>query len=194
MKLIKQFAILFSSIVISFLICYYILDNMLFLFALPNSSFILTRVIFSIVLYASINWALNGKVNKYIVHCIYVSYIAFVFLFLTILRTAVEYNTTYNFNILAIKNEPLLLILFNIIIFIPLGLYLSYLKKVQFKIALFIGFSFSILIELTQLVSSTGILDICDILLNTFGVWIGLTIYTYSINKINFLIKKGGLK
>ena len=67
----------------------------------------------------------------------------------------------------------------NVIAFIPFGYLLP--KMVKKKHGLFhtvlFSFEFSLLVELTQLISRTGSFDVDDLILNTFGGLIGYILY-----------------
>ncbi|MBP1994902.1 VanZ family protein [Paenibacillus eucommiae] len=64
----------------------------------------------------------------------------------------------------------------NVILFIPLGLFLPLLNKLYIRALPFLTFIILLLlaIELTQMLSRVGSFDIDDIILNTFGAVIGL--------------------
>lgn len=65
----------------------------------------------------------------------------------------------------------------NIIWFIPFGMYLQYTKKSKTLLqAAIYGFLFSLLIETMQYVFGTGYSELDDLILNTFGAWIGAAI------------------
>ena len=65
----------------------------------------------------------------------------------------------------------------NIIWFIPFGMYLQYAGKTKNLLCIvFCGFLFSLLIETLQYVFGTGFSELDDLILNTFGVWIGATL------------------
>lgn len=69
----------------------------------------------------------------------------------------------------------------NIVAFIPFGFFLPFLSynrgKKKFTYVIFCAFSFTLLIELTQLVLKVGTFDVDDILLNTIGGLIGFILY-----------------
>lgn len=69
-------------------------------------------------------------------------------------------------------------IIFNILIFIPFGLYLSILKPYEafWKKTLFI-MGFSLLLEILQYLFAIGASDITDLINNTLGGIIGLGLY-----------------
>lgn len=69
-------------------------------------------------------------------------------------------------------------VLGNIAVFVPLGILLSVLfKKKAVKKLIESGFLVSLAIELVQLVFHLGICDVDDLITNTIGVIIGITLY-----------------
>jgi len=73
----------------------------------------------------------------------------------------------------------------NIMLFIPLGLILPLkFKRInKFGKAVFVGFIFSVFIELTQLLMPYRQTDIDDIILNTLGTGLGYGIYKLWLKK-----------
>lgn len=66
----------------------------------------------------------------------------------------------------------------NILIFIPLGIYLSLFKKDKRVLCnLVILALISTIVELVQWVLGIGVLDIDDVILNSIGGWLGILIY-----------------
>lgn len=66
----------------------------------------------------------------------------------------------------------------NIILFIPFGLFTQLLWDIPRKRSVAIGFSVSFFIEFCQLFLARGT-DIDDLMLNTFGAFLGVLIYTF---------------
>lgn len=64
----------------------------------------------------------------------------------------------------------------NVLAFIPLGVFLK-LLKFDFKTTVLLGFGYSFLLEIMQLVLKIGITDITDLITNTSGVVIGAAFY-----------------
>ncbi len=65
----------------------------------------------------------------------------------------------------------------NMIWFVPLGLYLACMTKIKKGwIMVLIGLLFSLFIETLQFVFGTGISEIDDLILNSFGTWLGVWI------------------
>ena len=73
----------------------------------------------------------------------------------------------------------LLNILGNVIAFIPFGFILPIIsrKTRKFYKILFLGFDFSLIVEIVQLIFKVGSFDIDDIILNSLGVIIGYFIF-----------------
>ena len=67
-------------------------------------------------------------------------------------------------------------VLENVMIFIPLGVYLKMLKITDAKAILF-GMTFSLGLEILQFILAVGASDITDIMTNTAGAAIGVGIY-----------------
>lgn len=67
----------------------------------------------------------------------------------------------------------------NVIAFIPFGYLLPKMVKKKPKLfhTVLFSFEFSLLVELTQLISRTGSFDVDDLILNTFGGLIGYILY-----------------
>lgn len=61
----------------------------------------------------------------------------------------------------------------NIIWFVPFGYYIVAYKRKSLMTVIIMGFALSLLIEITQFVLGTGVSEIDDLILNTFGCFIG---------------------
>lgn len=84
-------------------------------------------------------------------------------------------------------------IVFNIIFFIPFGIFMKLiLPKESFMKTILIIFGFSFLLELCQYIFSIGVSDITDVISNTFGGLIGLSLsiplYNKSEKKYQYII------
>lgn len=77
----------------------------------------------------------------------------------------------------------------NIIMFMPIGFFTSLLWRVSDKKAVLIGFSCSLCIEVCQLFISRGT-DIDDLILNTFGAFLGLLVYKLLYKKWSLQIER----
>lgn len=67
-------------------------------------------------------------------------------------------------------------IVLNILMLLPIGVSLSFVRKSPKRILVF-GFLFSCLIETSQLLTGRGLFEIDDILHNTLGVYLGTLLY-----------------
>ncbi len=86
-------------------------------------------------------------------------------------------------------NHFLINFLGNIIVFIPFGFFIPLLWKVSNKKVVFIGFCFSLFIEISQLFL-TRYTDVDDLILNTIGVLIGLFMYKYFYRNFRSFVLK----
>lgn len=87
----------------------------------------------------------------------------------------------------------------NVIAFMPLGFFVPlHVKKYRkCMVTVAISFLFSLLIECTQLVSKVGVFDVDDLMLNTFGGFLGYICFAiaFHIYKIyNKKSKKRGIQ
>lgn len=78
------------------------------------------------------------------------------------------YSTEVNFHLREV--------IANMLIFVPLGIYLKMLDKDNKKVILF-GFVFSILLEISQFIFGLGATDITDVITNTVGTILGVCGY-----------------
>lgn len=101
------------------------------------------------------------------------------------LNISFSYKGTQNVNFIPFR-EPLLYngridyneIFLNILIFVPLGLYVGILfKKLSLAQKMFSFFMVSLCCEVCQYILKIGAFDITDIINNTFGGIIGLLLY-----------------
>ena len=79
----------------------------------------------------------------------------------------------------------------NIFMFIPMGFFPLMMSKKYFKInrTIFLGFSFSLIIEVLQLFLGRGT-DVDDLMLNTFGTLLGYVFTVVIVNKNTTIRKK----
>ena len=80
----------------------------------------------------------------------------------------------------------------NVVLFIPLGMYLKYLLKDRKFLSIVIISSTSLLFEILQYIFHIGVSDITDIIMNTIGGIIGmiLMVIFLSITKKNNILNK----
>ncbi|MBU3127945.1 VanZ family protein [Clostridium tagluense] len=111
-------------------------------------------------------------------------------------ETHVVFNSPSSY-IRILKERTFLQVAFNAILIAPLGIYLRYYFKKSLKQTVIICFLYSLFFELTQLTGVYGIynaayrlFDIDDLMLNTFGGFIGYIIapvFTYFLPEVDKL-------
>lgn len=69
----------------------------------------------------------------------------------------------------------------NLVLFIPLGMYLKYILKDKKLISILIIFVTSLLYEITQYILHIGVSDITDIIMNTLGGLIGIILVSITL-------------
>ena len=113
------------------------------------------------------------------------------------LNISFSYKGTRNVNLIPFR-EPLLYnaridyneIFLNILIFVPLGLYVGILfKKLSTTRKIFSFFLISLICELSQFVLKIGAFDITDLINNTLGGIIGLILFKATQNVFGSTIK-----
>lgn len=75
--------------------------------------------------------------------------------------------------------DPIRILLGNIIMFIPLGFFIPIIWKRKRSLikVVFLGFFLSLCIELSQFLFTHRVANIDDVILNTFGTWIGVCVF-----------------
>ena len=81
-------------------------------------------------------------------------------------------------NLIPFASSSLRDILYNFVVFIPFGLLLSVnLRRTTIWRKLALIFALSLAVEITQFILAIGSTDVTDVITNTFGGFIGLTLY-----------------
>ncbi|MCD7957300.1 MAG: VanZ family protein [Lachnospiraceae bacterium] len=153
---------------------YYILDyyfsavHWFFLFMVFTASIAVSMVI------AKRRWTHSILIS------LFVTYIFFILLITLIVRTPASspkaelipfwswYDVIVHHDLFHFKE-----ILLNILLFVPVGLFFSLLFRIKTRIAFFIGFGLSAIIELSQLITCRGLFEWDDMLHNGLGCMIG---------------------
>lgn len=181
-KYIKKILAILFSFFCSFSICYFYLDDLVGRFTDQTYIFITMRIL----LFSLISLYLLGKLDFKKISIIYILLIAV----LTFKKVAFR---SYNFNVFSIihelnYNNQKLLLLGNIIMYIPVGYFIMKGQKGFLKnLSLFIVFIF--LVESTQYLLMLGIFDINDIILNSLGFMIGMILFKITDrNKVLFKV------
>jgi len=128
----------------------------------------------------------NGKLNAAaaIAVPVLVFYICFV-LTITLIEREVTADPTYNYSLFwtyrAIadgKTDLIMEIVWNIVLFIPIGILLNYLIPIKyFWVSIISCLSFSAGIELLQLILHRGLFEFDDMIHNTLGAILGIVVF-----------------
>jgi glycopeptide antibiotics resistance protein len=80
-----------------------------------------------------------------------------------------------------VSRDHLREMIYNFVVFVPFGLLLSVnLKRANFWRRLALVFIFSLALEIIQFVFAIGVTDVTDVIMNTFGGFLGLILYDLS--------------
>ena len=179
-KIISNVALIFICILISYMSCYKFLDNVIFSISMSSNIFVATRIILALAFFIFIKFIINKKVNSKYIDLLFCLYFILI-LMLTLFKNDNGWTGNINLNPLEVfkdiksSSNGLILLVGNICMYIPIGIYIEYRffnKKNTLKIGLFLIYIF--LIELIQHILKKGVFDIDDIILNLIGFLIGV--------------------
>lgn len=179
-KIISNVALIFICILISYMSCYKFLDNVILSISMSSNIFVATRIILALALFIFIKFIINKKVNSKYIDLLFCLYFILI-LMLTLFKNDNGWTGNINLNPLEVfkdiksSSNGLILLVGNICMYIPIGIYIEYRffnKKSTLKIGLFLIYIF--LIELIQHIFKKGVFDIDDIILNLIGFLIGV--------------------
>lgn len=112
-------------------------------------------------------------------------------------RVGYDFSPFWTYRAIFLENKDYYIkeCVLNVLFFIPLGVMLSLYKCLNIRYVIFIGISFSALIELLQLVFGKGFSEIDDIIHNTLGCMLGYYICKSLYSKVtNLFIYRLGSK
>ncbi|MBS6600760.1 MAG: VanZ family protein [Clostridium sp.] len=179
-KIISNVALIFICILISYMSCYKFLDNVILSISMSSNIFVAARIILALALFIFIKFIINKKVNSKYIDLLFCLYFILI-LMLTLFKNDNGWTGNINLNLLEVfkdiksSSNGLILLVGNICMYIPIGIYIEYRffnKKNTLKIGLFLIYIF--LIELIQHIFKKGVFDIDDIILNLIGFLIGV--------------------
>lgn len=179
-KIISNVALIFICILISYMSCYKFLDNVILSISMSSNIFVAARIILALALFIFIKFIINKKVNSKYIDLLFCLYFILI-LMLTLFKNDNGWTGNINLNPLEVfkdiksSSNGLILLVGNICMYIPIGIYIEYRffnKKNTLKIGLFLIYIF--LIELIQHILKKGVFDIDDIILNSIGFLIGV--------------------
>lgn len=119
---------------------------------------------------------LNVRINKVWLKGQFIGYLIIVGYMLLFKSEGVRGVNLNPFNLVEFKDSPLLLVILNTLVFIPLGSYF-YIKFKSLKTTLIVALAIVMIIETGQYIFSLGIFDVYDILTNVFGFYLGYTCF-----------------
>lgn len=133
-----------------------------------------------------LHWTVYRRnLRKSVLYCLFSLYLAAVFSLVGI-PNVTYIRTEMNLNLIPIwgMDEDFLNSVLNILLFIPLGIFLPVLwekfRKKQHTVLF--GFGMSLLIELLQIFTFRAT-DVNDLITNVFGTWVGFLMADYAIGK-----------
>lgn len=179
-KIISNVALIFICILISYMSCYKFSDNVILSISMSSNIFVAARIILALALFIFIKFIINKKVNSKYIDLLFCLYFILI-LMLTLFKNDNGWTGNINLNLLEVfkdiksSSNGLILLVGNICMYIPIGIYIEYRffnKKSTLKIGLFLIYIF--LIELIQHIFKKGVFDIDDIILNSIGFLIGV--------------------
>ncbi len=177
--------IILISLFVSQIFCYYVLDDILVVLFHPIPIvYIINRILISLTLITLTSSIRNRKLSKNQIDIVFTFYLIFIlgFLFLkgnmyTQSGFRININPLNIVNDIKTSSNAILLLIGNTILYIPFGIYFKYrILQNRKKFTIFF-IAIPLLIEVVQLLTGVGVFDINDIILNSIGITVGITIY-----------------
>lgn len=179
MTFLKNALLIVLSMLLSQVLMYYLIDEVIVMFAVSPVPYILGRLLLAFFIFMSFKFLLKDfEVDPIYIDLALVLYL--IFLFSATLYRGDGKTSDYNlmpFDFLNYITEVNLstfiaALLISVMLFVPGGAYL-YIKKIKFSYSWQILLSSSLVIELLQFFTKRGSFDIDDLLLNTAGGCLG---------------------
>lgn len=186
-KVLKHSAAAVICTIASFFLFYYIFDDYMFRITSPSLFFCLSeRLIFAYLLYILAVFLMYRKINRFHIDIFAVMYFILI-IGLSLFRSYHFYGI--NLNPLSITDDfrsyhsfTLLLIIANIFVYLPMGIYIKYRTRLKNIKAVIFFLVYILLIESLQYIFHKGVFDINDIITNTLGFYLGMVIYSFIKN------------
>lgn len=192
--ILKHSAIILISLVISYMTFYFVLEEWFMRFY-PETflSGLIARLFLAVFIYAAVISIINKKVN--IVHIDILAIIYFVLIVVFSLFRE-SHISLININPLTIIDDfrrnnttTMVLLISNIFVYFPQGVYIKYRTKSKNVILVFGFLIYIVIIESMQHFLHTGVCDINDILENTLGFYLGAIFFSFMMNNFKYKIK-----
>lgn len=179
-KIVINILLFIFCFFISAILCMNIFDDIFMRISFSSIGFIAERLFLAAILYMIIKSIFAKKLGTKQLNLVFFSYVLIV-MSLTLFKSRdLTVWNGYNLNPIDILNDlhsrsGLIMTIGNLLVYIPIGLYLKTTfknKSYKFFIIIFIFYSTSI--EVLQYIFKLGIFDINDIILNTIGFCFGI--------------------
>lgn len=190
MTFLKNALLIVLSLLLSQVLMYYLIDEVIVMFAVSPAPYILGRFLLAFFIYMSLKFLFKEfEVEPIYIDLAMVLYL--IFLFSATLYRGDRKTSDYNlmpFDFLSYISEVNLstfiaALLINMMLFLPGGVYL-YIKKIKFAYSWQIVFCSSLLIEVLQFFTKRGSFDVDDLTLNTAGGCLGFLMASMLHNRI----------
>lgn len=189
-KIIFNLGLFLLSIIIMLFLFINFISDILYRFMDVGTILYISLILFSAyTLFVSLNFIIYKKVNNILLDILTIMY------FIVVLGLSFNkggfrginlnpFTLIQDFNVYF--HHTLLLLISNIIIYFPIGVYLKYRVNIK-STTLIIGFIiYIIFVEIAQYLLKCGILDINDIIANTLGFIGGIFSYQLISNRVKF--------
>lgn len=184
-RIIIKFSFFLFCCILSQSFCYFVFDDIIVDLIRPAPIvYIVIRIVIATFIYIISTSIYYRKVSKTQINIMFIFYSAFILVLLFFkgnAYTANDYHVNLNplniINDLKMSNNAMPLLIGNIILYIPFGVYFSFISLSSQKPWLLLLFAFPVLSETLQLFTGVGVFDINDIILNFIGISIGLFAY-----------------
>lgn len=190
-KIVAKSICFFFCCLIAQIMCYFVFDDIIVVLIRPAPVvYIIIRIVIAVFLYIISKVIYDRKVSKIQIDMMFIFYSAFILVLLFFKGNAyttgdlhINLNPLNIISDLKTSNNAILLLIGNIILYIPFGVYFSYKLTNPQKLWFILLFAIPIISEAIQLSAGVGVFDINDIILNFIGIVLGLILYRkkYSI-------------
>ncbi len=181
-RFLKYFSILLACTCLSQALFYYIFDDLISRIILPVTIVNLSlRILLSFSLFVLVCFVIDKNINN-----MFIDILAFLYLCVVLMLSTIRgYSSCgVNINPLTILDDfksyfthTLLILICNLLIYMPLGMYLRRRLKINDKNILLIFLAYIFSLEIIQTTLHVGIFDINDIITNAVGFYVGVVLF-----------------
>lgn len=167
----------FISLIISFLSCYYVLDDMFIPSVVTDIGRLGFRFFVGYMLFLTLEWIQNRSMTKRKTRILYFLYTIMIISLLLSREKMQDSVVLYNFHFGLFKDASPVIPFINVIMYAPIGFISFDIAKAKRVFGVFASVSMVIVVELVQGLLRVGKFDVNDIILNISGVIIGCLAY-----------------